>query len=765
VPEWSLVHGGIIMSLRINQNVLAVSTYSSVVNTSSRLEKSIQKLSSGLRINSAADDAAGLAISEKMRRQIRGLSRAVLNSQDGISMLQTAEGALGESHSILQRMRELAIQSSNDTLTSNDRLEIQKEVSQLKQDLDRIARNTEFNTKKLLDGSQSALVSASSNSVQGLVNGSVNGGGDYNVELDLLRAGISEMQRSQILTVKDASGKLATGGTQLHSIAQFYDSNGVFVLDTPQILNINGNGRTISITLDGQMSLDNLAAEMQNAVVSKTGLEIQNSRVATVNTVQTQIAGLGGYLEITSGYVGDNGEISFAGDQKIIDALGLSVSREAVNNRIEMTTRDGFGNVKAVKTESDIATGLLNGVDVKFTSQAAQIAGTAGLEAGLNIAVAENFDLAIGSHSFTVTINDGYWTMEGLARSINAQIAVAAAIATSSQTFGLNASVVEGEIRLTYEKPVTAADTLSTNIVITSASATTLGFVNGSYSGFVDGVKDQAKIEWGFSQFIATGKYGISAGTAIVISISDGVAAGLEINLISAALGITSVTDADMRSFKLFQASVNQALEGGDVAVRIDQHGGAMAFTSLHVGEYHDSTDAFTSLVSVNMGDDDQAIFMQSVFGVKEGTAKGFGDANFRLHIVDNSPQFHIGADQGQSMKISMSNMSAEALGVANIDMTTVKGASAALGRINKAIDLVSAERSKMGAFQNRLEFAINNLRNTHSNLVSSESRIRDADIAMEMIEFTRNQIISQSGTAMLAQANMVPQGVLQLLA
>jgi flagellin len=714
-----------------------------------------------MRINGAADDAAGLAISEKMRRQIRGLSRAVLNAQDGISMLQTAEGALGESHSILQRMRELAIQSSNDTMTSNDRLEIQKEVTQLKQDLDRISRNTEFNTKKLLDGSQSALVSASSNSVKGLVNGSVGGGGDYNVELELLRAGISEMQRSQILTVKDASGKLAEGGTQLQSIAQFYDANGVFVLDTPQILNINGNGRTIGITIDGQMSLDNLAGELQNAIVSKSGLEIQNSRVATINTVQTEIAGLGGYIEIISGYVGGNGEVSFSGDQKVLDALGLSISREAVNNRIEMTTRDGFGNVKAVKTESDLATGLLNGVDVKFTSQAAQIAGTSGLEAGLKISPKENLTVGIGADAVIVTINEGFWTMEGLARSINYQIATAIETG-AAELLGLNASVVEGEIRLTYEKPATAADTLSTNIVITNANATTLGFVNGSYSGFVNGAKDHDYTEWGFSQFIDTvANTVIPAATPILISVSDGVYS-ITITLMT-TMGVADITDADMRSFKLFQASVNDTL--GSVAVRIDQHGGAMAFTSLYVGKFHDSTNAYTSLVSVNMADADQAIFMQSVFGVKEGTAKGFGDANFRLHIIDNSPQFHIGADQGQSMGISMSNMSAEALGVANIDMTTVKGASAALGKINKAIDLVSAERSKMGAFQNRLEFAINNLRSTHSNLTASESRIRDADIALEMIEFTRNQIISQSGTAMLAQANLVPQGVLQLLA
>jgi flagellin len=759
-----MVHGGISMSLRINQNVLAVGTYSSVAKTASRLEKSIQKLSSGMRINGAADDAAGLAISEKMRRQIRGLSRAVLNAQDGISMLQTAEGALGESHSILQRMRELAIQASNDTLTSNDRLEIQKEVTQLKDDLNRISRNTEFNTKKLLDGSQSALVSASSNSVKGIVNGVVEGG-DYSVELELLRAGISEMQRSQILTVKEASGQLADGGTQLQSIAQFYDSNGVFVLDTPQILNINGNGRTISITLDGQMSLDNLAAELQNAIVSKSGLEIQNSRVATINTVQTQIAGLGGYIEIVSGYVGDNGEISFSGDQKIIDSLGLSISRNAANNRVEMTTRDGYGNVQSVKTESDVATGLLNGTDIKFNSQAAQIAGTSGLEAGLYLAAAETFDISIGTGSFTVTIDGGYWTMDGLARSINHQIGVAAATVADAPVLGLNASVVEGEIRLTYEKPVTAADTLSTNILITNASANTLGFVNGSYSGFVDGVKNQENVEWGFSRFVASSRYGIGAGTDIVMSVTDGVADGFGITIMATlSTAAADLVIADMVSFKRFQASVNAALEDNDAAVRLDQHGGAMAFTSLYVGRYKDSADTYTSLVTVNMTGTVTAVFMQSVFGIKEGTAKGFGDANFRLHIVDNSPQFHIGADQGQSMSISMSNMSAEALGVANIDMTTVKGASAALGRINKAIDLVSAERSKMGAFQNRLEFAINNLRNTHSNLTASESRIRDADIALEMIEFTRNQIISQSGTAMLAQANMVPQGVLQLL-
>lgn len=749
------------MSLKINQNVLSVSTYASVAQTSSRLEKSIQKLSSGLRINSAADDAAGLAISEKMRRQIRGLSRAVMNAQDGISLLQTAEGALNETHSILQRMRELAIQSSNDTLTSNDRLEIQKEVNQLKDDINRISRNTEFNTKKLLDGSQTALVSASSTSVKGLITGSLQGSaGDYEVELTLMRAGVSEMQTSQILTLNDASGKLASGGTQLQSIAQFYDANGVFVLDTPQKLSINGNTRNAEINLDGQMTLDNVAAEIQNALVSKNGLSIANSRVATINTVQTGVAGLGGYIELVSGYVGESGSVSFAGDQKVIDALGLSVSREASNNRVGVQSSDGFGNIKSVTTESAVAMGLLDGIDVKFTSQAAQNAGTAGLEAGLWVSALENFTISAGGVDAIITVAAGYWTMEGLARSLNEQFGANAPVADYIQ--GLNASVVEGEVRLSYEKPLTAAASIGNTISLSGVTQLTMGFVNGTYSGFVNGSKSQNSIRWGFSRYVESAQNGIVNNTAIVLSVSDGVNT-VQLTMMN-TLDSANRTVADMILFTDFQAQSNLALETGSVAIRVDQIGGAMALTSTRVGTEHvNNTASLTSMVSIDL-DATQSNYILNKFGIRDGTVKGFGDSNFRMHVVDNTPQFQIGADQGQTMNVAIGNMSAEALGVDSLDLTTTKGASMALSRLNKAIDRVSTERSKMGAFQNRLEYAINNLRNTHSNLTSSESRIRDADIALEMIEFTRNQIISQSGTAMLAQANMVPRGVLQLL-
>lgn len=742
------------MSLRINQNVVALSTYGHVNNTAGRLEKSIEKLSSGMRINRASDDAAGLAISEKMRRQIRGLNRAVLNAQDGISMVQTAEGAMNESHSILHRMRELAIQSSNDTLTSNDRLEIQKEVIQLRDDLDRIARNTEFNTKKLLDGSQTALISASSASVNGIVTGNPSqAGGDYTVSLALLHAGISEMQRSQIFTLNDGSGQLADGNTQLQSIAQFYNANGVFVLDTPISLALNGNAKSTGITLDAQMTLDNLAAAFQNAINSESGLAIKNSRTATVNTAQTQIAGLGGYIELVSGSIGEPGTLSVCGDQAVIDALGFTVTRQAENNRTEVTLRDSFGNVRTVRTETDRAFGLLEGIDVQFNSQAAQVAGTQGLEQGLRLDVDSTFVISAANLEVTVELNAGLWGMEAIARQVNAEIEAAG-------VDGLSSSIVEGQLRLSYERPISASSTIPNTVAVANftGQADRLGLLAGTYSGFVDGNKDASSLEWGFSQFKATA----AGGATVAFIVGDGAhVATVRVTLVN------TVTAADMISFVDFQAGAKTEFETQSVFARVDQVGGALAFTSTLVGKLHrDNAPVYTSMVTFQFSAADTAdvAHMSSKLGLFNASIKGTGDTNFRMHVVNNQPQFQIGADQGQSMEVGMADMTARALGVDKLDMTTVAGAQKALGKLNKAIDMVSSERSKLGAFQNRLEYAVNNLRSTHSNLSAAESRIRDADIAQEMIEFTRNQIVSQSGTAMLAQANMIPQGVLQLL-
>ncbi|AST56858.1 flagellin [Thermoanaerobacterium thermosaccharolyticum] len=150
----------------INTNLSAINAWRALETNNTNTQKALQKLSSGYRINSAADDAAGLAISEKMKAQIAGLNQAQRNAQDGISLLQTAEGALNETTSILQRMRELAVQASNDTNTGQDKANIQKEIQQLKSEINRIASTTQFNTKNLLDGTASVTLQIGANASQ-----------------------------------------------------------------------------------------------------------------------------------------------------------------------------------------------------------------------------------------------------------------------------------------------------------------------------------------------------------------------------------------------------------------------------------------------------------------------------------------------------------------------------------------------------------------------------------------------------------------------
>ncbi len=184
--------------MRIGHNIAALNTYRQFNNANNAQSKSMEKLSSGLRINSAADDAAGLSISEKMRGQIRGLDMASKNAQDGVSLIQTAEGALNETHDILQRMRELGVQASNDTNTTDDRAEIQKEVNQLTEEINRIGNNTEFNTKKLINGDAKGAGST--------------GATQESVNFDF----------SNITTGTDGNTKLTIGGTD-YTIA--YDSS------------------------------------------------------------------------------------------------------------------------------------------------------------------------------------------------------------------------------------------------------------------------------------------------------------------------------------------------------------------------------------------------------------------------------------------------------------------------------------------------------------------------------------------------------------
>ena len=760
------------MSLCLNQNVTALSAYSNLNRSSSRMDASIGRLSSGLRINHAADDAAGMTISEKMRSQIRCLSRAKLNCQDGMSMLQTAEGGLNESESIIQRMRELAIQASNDTLTSNDRLEIQKEINQLRDAIDDIAESTEYNTKKLLDGSQTAVISTSSNSATGVATGSIAESGDFKVSMALVKAGVSQVQTSQLFMNKN-TGELATGSTVLEDIAQFYDANGVFALATPQILTATGNSESYSFTVDGKMTLNQLAAAMQNALCSSTeGLGLANSQVSVITSASTGITGMGGYLKITSGRIGEVGEFSFAGDQTMVDALGLANFRESEDNVVEVHVDDGTEEGRTTTTSNDRASGLLNGIDIKFDSNPAQITGSTGIVQGVKFdhssTLTFNFSLD-GSRSMTAVVTvsvqfgpNSKFSMEGIAAHINnaihaactAGVTVGTVTTPVSPLCGMEACIIDGELRLSYSpvNPKAPAE-----ITVRSTNSV-LGITDGIYSGFVQGSKDLSSCVAGFSLHVDdTAK----SGAQVDFKITDGKGASALISL-----GTTVTAGPDLVVAEDWAEISTTTLSGANVDARIDIVNNTFAVTSTHLGNYNregyatiESSLSIESVVSTTT-----TVKASDIFGYTDGTAFGTGDTNFRMHIVDTCPTFQIGANEGQNMTVNICDMSAAALGIDKLDMTTTEGAQIAIGKIDNALAKVSAERSKLGAYVNRMEYTSNELENARVNMTDSESRIRDCDMASEMSEFSSAQVMNQAATAMLAQANAASQNVLQLL-
>ncbi|MEK3952722.1 flagellin N-terminal helical domain-containing protein [Psychrobacillus sp. FSL K6-1464] len=569
--------------MRINHNIAALNTHRQLNSASTAQSKSMEKLASGLRINRAGDDAAGLAISEKMRGQIRGLDQASKNSQDGISMIQTAEGALNETHDILQRMKELSTQAANGTNTKSDRGEIQKEINELTSEINRIGNTTEFNTQSLLKG----------------------GSGSANVT------------STNLIT----SGKLA-------------------------------NGTAASLT---QATTTDAIADLSNAAADGTTAEFTvGGKTFTVTFDQADTAA-------NSNYVSTDGLTVTLGTSDATNAAGSATALATILNEAF-----GAAGIDAQYQATDDGTGNLT-ISAIAGSDADGTAGT----------IADSSFSAVGA-------------------------GVAGAAAPGTITAGSKA--VTADIDLS--SIANAADV---------ASLVGKGFtVDNQVIEFFDGSK---------------GSY---EGNGIGIDIHNALDSGdVVADLVAQTAG------------KLNNVTLKQGTSVDDLVIEAKQAG--------------------TNGNNISLSDGGRE---------KEFTAS-----------------FQVGANEGQSMSIKISDMRSEALGLtgkagtgnftstnnvtngtnntsveAGLDVSSHESASAAITTINDAIEKVSSQRSNLGAFQNRLEHTINNLNTSSENLTAAESRIRDVDMAKEMMNQTKNSILAQAAQAMLAQANQQPQGVLQLL-
>lgn len=636
--------------MRINHNIAALNTYRQLTAGSLNASKSMEKLSSGLRINRAGDDAAGLAISEKMRGQIRGLEQASRNAQDGISLLQTAEGALNEVHSILQRMRELAVQASNDTATDADRQALQKEVEQLKSEIDRIANTTEFNTKKLLNGDLEGNKIAQGTKLESVkinqvaTNGTSLAGNALQATTSIV-AGANDLLKLKLTNADGttitkeytlAAGNYTRQGLVDQINAQIGSTSDLAGKVTAQLTNDN---RIIFVTNEQAAGVK---IEVQEASVSdKTALVALGFQNAPAAVSSTATLGTSAFVDGTS----DSIKVTIGG--KTIDNIDFLSANFTVGT-------DGDGNALAKLIQDAINTAF-------------------GGSASANV-ISVTYDS--GNDKLVYSSTSG------------AEVNIAAATNNSATNVAnLAADAVNTTLSSNGNKTETTG--VAAGSVSTSTTLISLGDADGN-------------------------SYGLKAGNVIRIS---GTLNGTAFNNNSSLLTIDSTTTVQDLLDEIAQTipgAESVTLDSTTGQIKINgQLGEAYGIANLKIVAETSATDS-TQV----------ATFSNDFSAFKEIQAAQ--DAH-----TDSSLSFHIGANESQTMKVDINEMSVKSLALSSVDVSTQQGAETAISVINNAIEKVSTERSKLGAFQNRLEHTINNLGTSAENLTASESRIRDVDYAL----------------------------------
>ncbi|CAM4279759.1 flagellin [Paenibacillus typhae] len=704
----------------INHNITAQNTHRQLSTNTANQSKNIEKLSSGLRINRAGDDAAGLAISEKMRGQIRGLDQASRNSSDAISMIQTAEGALNETHSILQRVRELAVQSANGTNTDSDRKSIQDEVNQLADEINRIGNTTEFNTQSLINGSKNKTeaVAAVKNAAS----------------LDKIGTGDDKFVVRNAATAGTATGAAVTAAVTIHDGTSGKLTSGVTFDDA------------LAASLDGDSN--ELTVKIGNAVRTITLNDTLTTAADVANDLQTKLRAAFNTAHVNTGT--DSGTY-FAGNA---GAGAISVS--ASGGKLVITDGGKGADSKIEITGGNAASKLLTGTATDVTEN--------GNAANNKMTVNYTKDGGATNIAVDLTLANGtYNTPDLLAAQIETQFNASAA------GFGGAATDVD----------FTANSALSSSIQITTAAANA-GKGNGvtSFTGVAAGLAGLTD---------ATFTAGLDKNDALSVNI-DG-------NTYNVTLAAGDYTDKTVLASAL-KTGINTQIQAWNTANPTAVKRELVDVQALAVAD--------TDRVRFQVTSGKEGAASQIAFGTVTGSSAA-ADLGFNTTAAvgaagaDASVNFHIGANKDQNLKLAIGDMRSKALGLTSSTQTagqtvtlqnggvadvtygtsTVKNGSAseyvinvadkdaansAITVINNAIEIVSQERSKLGANQNRLEHTINNLSTSSENLTAAESRVRDVDMAKEMMSQTKNSILAQAAQAMLAQANQQPQGVLQLL-
>ena len=811
----------------INTNVSALNAQYYLANTNKEMEQSMQRLSSGFKVNSAADDAAGLAIAGRMEAQTRGLTMAIKNANDAVSLAQTAEGALGEVTNMLQRIRELAVNSANSTLNDSDRLSLDNEVQALKAEIDRVGSTTTFNSQNLLDGSYSGKFQIGDKDGQtvDLKIGSamtsalgMGGGSSGSNTVVSSRTAFVDVVAGDIEINGQALGSITAASEDMEDVLKNINDNvdnvtatGFNVVTAATIGNGvtggdgvgGGTGMVITVTELGQSAataftisassnmtelVSNINAETGGVVAASVNddgkLVLSNNTGATITVEDDSAAQGSGFTATSTAFTGfiklesDDGSairiekgnkgLATPGSEADLAALGF---RETKN----ISSEDGYTMVGAQLTTAGVAASLvkgdltINGVEM-FDANIA----TDSLAGKLNLINANSVKTGVTASSFfeqTFAIDTANLVENDIVTINGTEITVGASGVKTIDQFVTNINAQNDKTGLTATRN-------GNNITLSgeNVQALTIGYKTGAE------IKTASATLTSAMDAATTGS---SGATARVLTITDA----------DVVEGRTFTLDAGTpgnSGFDFTAANTTYTAKAGDTGKEVVQ--GLANLLRLQSNTFTNAVDADTIQIAdagsnatltfaddLAYGEDAIALTITAVKNALGAAATTYG--RIKLDSVNNTP---VKIDLGQgttaanhavrhgfleanvgAADFDVNEPTLSAAGgssMSGLSIATSNGASSALKTLDNAIDTVNSIRGDLGAIQNRLSYTTNNLSSIVTNTEGAKGRIMDADFAVETSKLAKTQILSQAATSMLAQANQSKQGILALL-
>ena len=706
----------------INTNIGAMVAQKNMMDNTKDLDNAMARISSGLRINSASDDAAGSAIASKMESQVRSLGVAIRNANDAISLTQTAEGALGEVENILQRMRELSVQAGNSTLNTSDRSQIQGEMNQLASEIDSIASKTNFNNVSLLNGANAKVT----------MQIGISGSDSLDINLQTtttsaLGVGNSGSANSaSVLTsgrITEITAVIAKGDVKINGqdwTATDFDTTATAVDGSDQ--NLSGTSAlavnelqaaAIAVKINENSGVHGVSARAFNELTTSTSY--YSGGTVTINGIAITASGSKSEFvaKVNDGVVGitasvlESGKIKFSNNDGAVISMGansatvLGIAVDMYAGFVELTHADG----KDISIE----------VGSKANGYGASAAGKA-------------LDLQDLGFNEIGTNSGGLYTVKG-AGPVDGTVL--------QKTDGLKINGVEIDrldsqsstsIHATDKVAAINAKTGETGVTATGYNQIKVTVdLNGSTKANHDGVKIDG----------------------VTIDLSTTVSMDVMVTNINAALAGTSSTVASLDADSGFLLLTNET--GGTISFD-DSDDGTGQGDLFKAATYVDGTAATTAYTGglvtargfINLSSNGNApIKIEDGYADGDSTATGMTGA----------------ARIGFESQNELSNGTST-----GVNVSTVIAANASIESIDKAIETISSFRAGFGAYENRLDASINNLTTLQINTDAARSRIEDADFAQETTNMTKSQILSQAATSMLAQANSSKQNLLALL-